>query len=277
MGATATYLERYLAGEYEPVWAELQRLGAAVREEPVYSDALAVARETMRRVRHNVETLIPRLESAGYTFGYGWARGRDFPSGRPDPVFAPPRPDVGTTIAALERRCGILPVSLRAFYEVVGAVNFVGEPPAAWTDWRAVPDDVDALYVYSAQVALEDAETWQERYGDLSAEEWDLPGPDEEDLCDSHAYAALPRDCWLVPIAPDEWHKYDISGCGAYEMALPNPAADARLLTERHRTSFVNYLRICFRWAGFPKLEWIPGAPGSVSGLSTLTRDLLPI
>jgi hypothetical protein len=277
MAARTTYLERYVAGEYEPVWAELHALGAAVRAEPLYSDALGVAHETMRRVRYNIETLIPRLEALGYAFGYEWAQGRNFPSGPPDPIFAPPQPNIAEAITELERRAGILPLSLRAFYEVVGSVNFVGEPPAAWTDWRAEPDDLDALYVYSAKVALEDAETWQEQYDDLHTPEVDLPRTDEEDICDARAYFALPRDCWLVPIAPDEWHKYDISGCGAYEIAIPNLAADARLLTERHRTTFVNYLRICLRWAGFPKLDRVSGAPVAVSELSELTRDLLPL
>lgn len=58
MAASTGYLARYVASEHEQVWAELQSLGAAVREEPVYTDALAVARETMRRVRHNIEMLI---------------------------------------------------------------------------------------------------------------------------------------------------------------------------------------------------------------------------
>ena len=39
-----------------------------------------------------------------------------------------------------------------------------------------------------------------------------------------------------------------------YVIALPNAAADADLLGERHETSFVNYLRIAFRWGGF--LGW---------------------
>ncbi len=272
-----TYLERYVVGEYAQVWDELVALGAAVREEPLYGDALAVARETMRRVRHNIEMLIPRLETVGYEFGYGWAEGRGFPTAPPDPIFSPPQPNVARVIAELERRAGVLPLSLRAFYEIVGAVNFVGAAPEAWRDWHSTPDGLDALYVYSAEVAVEDAITWREQYGDVTEEEWDLPGLDEEDLCDARAYAALPHDCWLVPIAPDEWHKYDISGCGAYEIAIPNLAADARLLTQRHRTTFVNYLRICLRWAGFPKLEQIPGAASALSGLSALTRDLLPI
>ncbi len=276
MAAMTPYLDRYMAGEYERVWDELVALGAEVREEPLYSDALAVARETMRRVRNNIEMLIPRLDPMGYQFAYGWASGRDFPSGPPDPVFSPPPPNVAEILAELEAGTGVLPLSLRAFYEVVGSVNVVGQPSEEWTDWRAVPDDVDALYVYPAAVALEDMETWQERYDYLRKDEWDPPGTDEEDICDARAYFALPRDCWLVPVAPDEWHKYDISGCGAYEIAIPNLAADAHLLTERHRTTFVNYLRICFRWAGFPKLERVPGAPAAVSALLVLTRGLLP-
>ncbi|MGZ3680588.1 MAG: hypothetical protein ACXWQR_18935 [Ktedonobacterales bacterium] len=66
----ATFLERYVAGEHEQVWAELVALGAAVRQEPLHADALAVARETMRRARQNVLLLIRRLREVGYRFGY---------------------------------------------------------------------------------------------------------------------------------------------------------------------------------------------------------------
>jgi len=65
-----TYLERYNSGEYKLVWDELQALGPAVRQEPVYSDALAVARETMQRVRQDIEVLINRLVQIGFIFGY---------------------------------------------------------------------------------------------------------------------------------------------------------------------------------------------------------------
>lgn len=274
------YLDRYLAGEHEQVWAELVALGSAVREEPLYADALAVAHETMRRVRHNIETLIPRLEALGYVFGYGWVQRRSFvsggfPSGAPLPPFTPSTPTASETVAVLEGRAGILPLSLRAFYEVVGSVNFIGEVPETWTDRHVLPDDLDALFIYPVQVATEDAEPWQERYGDLTAEDWALPGTNEEDLCDACAYRALPRDCSLVPIAPDEWHKYDVSGCGAYEIATPNEGADARLLTERHRTTFVNYLRICLRWGGLPGLERISDPP--LRDLANLTEGLLPL
>ena len=66
------YLERYTNGEYEQVWDDLLALGAKVREGQVYPDALAVARETMRRVRQNIETLIQRLLHIGFVFGYNY-------------------------------------------------------------------------------------------------------------------------------------------------------------------------------------------------------------
>lgn len=65
----SSFIDRYEQGECEQVWAELQALGEHVREEPYYSDALAVAHETMRRVRHNLELLVPRLTELGYCFG----------------------------------------------------------------------------------------------------------------------------------------------------------------------------------------------------------------
>ena len=43
-------------------------LGDGVRSEPYYTDALAVAAETMRRARHNVELIIHRLDTKGYRF-----------------------------------------------------------------------------------------------------------------------------------------------------------------------------------------------------------------
>lgn len=64
----ATFLERYQAGEHVAVWDELMALGDGVRSEPHYTDALAVAAETMRRARRNVELIIQRLDAKGYRF-----------------------------------------------------------------------------------------------------------------------------------------------------------------------------------------------------------------
>src|SRR5947209_6412431 len=77
----AGYLERYRAGEHEAVWKELNALGPGVFEAPVHEDALAVARETMRRARHNVELLIERLAARGYRFADSVSAAEDQVSG----------------------------------------------------------------------------------------------------------------------------------------------------------------------------------------------------
>jgi hypothetical protein len=63
-----TLLERYQAGDHIAVWNELTALGEGVRDQRYLADAAAVASETMRRARHNVELLIHRLDARGYRF-----------------------------------------------------------------------------------------------------------------------------------------------------------------------------------------------------------------
>src|SRR2546426_7149548 len=62
------YLERYLAGDRNRVWAEFLELGETIRRETLLADATAVARETMRRCRTNIERLSERLLAVGYEF-----------------------------------------------------------------------------------------------------------------------------------------------------------------------------------------------------------------
>jgi hypothetical protein len=80
---TRELLRRYEAGEHEGVWAELTALGAKGREAPHFDDAWAVARETMRRARHNVEHIIRRLDAMGYRF---WDGKQGKPKGPPSRV-----------------------------------------------------------------------------------------------------------------------------------------------------------------------------------------------
>jgi hypothetical protein len=60
--------DRYCAGEHESVWNELTALGEHVRRKNILPHALRVARETMRRVRSNIETIVGRLDEIGYDF-----------------------------------------------------------------------------------------------------------------------------------------------------------------------------------------------------------------
>jgi hypothetical protein len=105
----------------------------------------------MRRARHNIETLIPRLRELGNHLGYDWLAEdeRSFARGQA-PAFAPPHPDAPARLVELEASPGPIAFSLRAWYETVGAVNLVGTDPQRWRlDKRA-----DPLYVYPIEDTL---------------------------------------------------------------------------------------------------------------------------
>jgi len=235
----AALIERYRAGEHEQVWVELMAMGEKVREEPMWSEAMDVARETMRRAKANIELLRERLIHIGYQFAY------------PDEVIVPPAPDVAAKIAQLEQHVGPLPLSLRAWYEIIGSVNFIGSHPE-W-DPRA---HVDPLVVDPLKFALEEEVAWEESVAEYGSEEM---AP------------------YAVPIAPDEYHKAEVKGApqnkvAIYAIAMPSATADAILGEEPHHTTFVNYLRTCFRWGGFPGFEHVQRRPKKE--LAYLTKDL---
>ncbi len=275
----STYLERYLAGEHEGIWAELLALGERVREEPVYSDALAVARETMRRVRHNIEMLVPRLEQVGYRFGYEWLEEDelDFADHQP-PVFAPPKPDVQERVTELETLAGVLPLSLQAWYETVGAVNFVGMEPEHWRQLAPVDTARDAFLAFldsHPHASAEEVQQYLREHPALTASSEEeqvgldplqvfpiedhlemafdartrintAPGESsgwgaEDVLAEEEHTSQGSRQQEKVDliIAPDHLHKFAISGMGAYTVTVPDPAADTPLFLEWHHTTFL--------------------------------------
>ncbi len=252
------FLSRYLGGEHERVWAELVALGPRVREEPVASDARAVARETMRRAKENVGRIIARLGHIGYRFELT-PRGDD--EWRPNPqVHVPPPADIGARIAVFEAVAGPLPLALRAWYEVVGSVNLMGRHPA-W-DERAYPDPL----------VVEGLEGWRYEY-----ESWLYYREEDPEWIGP----------FVLPIAPDYYHKAHVSGGEPYGVELPCAAADAPLVNEWHETTLVEYLRLCFRWGGFPGWERLdlgqfrgrslPETARPTQHLTYLSADLLPL
>ncbi len=223
-GGSLPLLDRYLAGEHEAVWRGLVALGAAVREDPHAADALGVAYETMRRVEANVRTVSERLLRFGFTKSDG-------------PLHTTPARDVEKQIRQLEKAAGTLPISLRAFYEVVGAVDWIGSHP----DLSAArsPLCTDPLVVIPIEKALE-----------LASENGES-----------------------ILIAPDALHKADTSGGDPYQIEVPNPAADGILLFEDHDLYFVDYLRLVFKFGGFPGYEGTEFPPPQLAELSADLRS----
>src|SRR5262245_32171768 len=101
---TTAYLDRYRQGEHIEVWAEMIAFGSAVRQEPLYTEAVAVAREMMTHARHNVALLVERLLALNYRF----AEPRDY--------WRLPDVDLQKTLDAIEQQYGTLPIIVRAWY-----------------------------------------------------------------------------------------------------------------------------------------------------------------
>jgi len=305
----SSFLERYTSGEHEPVWDDLVALGATVREEPLYTDAQAVARETMRRVRHNIELLVPRLRSLGFAFGYDWVL-KDPPAyvkRRPDLAegwrgwvveaqrdyctFCPPQPDALERIAALEQQTGTLPLSLRAWYEVVGTVDLVGKPPPSWSrEALGYPrPDEDAEQELRARFAAaagsrglteveyhrlmrQNAALWH------AANDWNiyldplLVLPVEVALAESRGFV---DDTFTIVVAPEGTRKWFHGDDDPYVIIVPDLSADAELINEWHGAMFVAYLRTAFRWGGFPGLARAACPPHA--DIDHLRKELLPI
>jgi hypothetical protein len=173
-------------------------------------------------------------------------------------VFCPPVKKDVSLIRKMEKDGAFLPLSLRAWIEEVGDVNLAGAHPALcfWED-----ENFPGIYADPLMVSLDhfmfESGGWLE-----AREEGDDPGMMEPVVgWDAEAKARL--------AVADEQLDY------GYSIQLPDAAADAMLDGEPHKTTFVNYLRIAFRWGGFPGWERQEKRPERE--LNFLTEGLLPI
>jgi hypothetical protein len=222
VGAQGDLLARYQRGEHSEVWKQLRGYGAI--DGDLRHEALAVARATMERVRQNVALLASRLAERGWRALSG-------------SLHTPPDPEDVAMMAEVEKRTGApLPHSLRAFWEIVGGVDFVWDYQSeeAPADLGVDVVEADPLCVNPARVVDYLFEEWEDRIEGVRPEL---------------------RDPYNLDLAPDYLHKADISGGPPYGVELPFLGADPIWVNEEHQLPFVDYLRLCFQWAGFPRLE----------------------
>ncbi|HVF85424.1 MAG TPA: hypothetical protein VM821_05550 [Abditibacteriaceae bacterium] len=234
--------------------------GEEVFEEPLLSDVRAVACETMRRVRHNIELLVPRLHQLGYQFG---AVPDDPDYWKNRPVLVPPPPDTREAVKEVEDLVGTIPLSLRAWYEIVGGVNLIG----LHSEWPET-QELDPLYVDPLCASVSGCTTLELIRS--SYEDWKI---------DVEGFGVTEVGEFEIAMAPDFHHKVNVSGGPPYSFAPSHKAADVLLLHEWYETTFVNYLRICLRWGGFPGIKRCKNDVYKVNFLGHLpflTQDFRP-
>jgi hypothetical protein len=227
------WTSRYAAGEVVAVWDEVVAAGA-----PPTADAIAVARELVRRAGRNARRVHDHLAATGYAF-------------EAEEPLRPPPPDVVERLAAMEEQVAPVPLALRAWAEEVGTVNLNGtfaEPTIEYPDpfWVELRPD-DAVEVH-------------------------------RDWIEMGLFTRRGQIRFPVDLAPDAFHKADVSGGPPYGVELPDDAIDPTWRNDDAHpdATFVGYLRSALlRHAGFP--GWArPDAPPLPPDLAALAQRLEP-
>lgn len=127
---------------------------------------------------------------------------------------------------------GYVPLSLQYFYKIVGGVNF------GWdydTNENLIWEMADPIQVVSLDDLVDEV---QDEYWHESMQEYIADGDTE------HAFLELSADCF---------HKDNISGGPSYALEITKlPAIDGHFMNEPHNTTFIDYLRTCVEYCGFP-------------------------
>jgi hypothetical protein len=156
---------------------------------------------------------------------------RRFRFEHPAEVLPGPENDTRAAIARIESEIGALPVALKLFWQRVGSVDLCGSHP----DWAGC-NYPDPLVVYPPSVATQEL----------------------EDFLADRAERLRCEFPYIVPIAPDFYHKGDVSGGMWYNVSVPAVADDPPLNDEWHHITFLGYLELSVQWAGFPGLARCP-------------------
>jgi hypothetical protein len=267
-------------GMREAAWSLLMNWGELDEGTPRWDEAYAVARETMTRARQNIERIVAFLRENDYIFGFSRRpEGEAAASGFP--VWQPPTPESDALLAQLTAEVGPLPLSFRAWHEIVGTVSLRGGFPGDWDQNDSLPMN-DPLMVAPLDLVLSELQEFRQNveYYRTSEHQAVLDDP----------YFKQPGSPLFI--CPDIYIKAHISGGSPYEIRVPDRRADAPLLNvytflptppgapvPYHQfliyETFVGYVRRSFQWAGFPAYALGP-QPG-FERLKPLFAEMLPI
>jgi hypothetical protein len=223
-----TLYERYINGQTEQVYQDIYSLGQDAFLPDNLPDIEKVLTETFQRVAYNLEIIYAELKKINYLF-------KADPKYNFERPLHKPLPDTHILLEKIDNAVkpfGFVPLSMNYFYKIVGGVNFV------W-DYETNEDFIwkmaDPIQIASLDAVVETVteEWWQE---------------DLQQYVDDENFGNA-----FLDVAADDLHKDNVSGGQAYAIQITKePSIDSNFMNETNDTTFINYLRICFDYCGFP-------------------------
>ncbi|MDR3237935.1 MAG: hypothetical protein LBT84_05475 [Spirochaetia bacterium] len=211
-------LDRYKNGETKEVYAEILNLEQNAFIPPKITEIEDVLTETFKRAAFNLQIIHDELVKIGYAF---WDR----------PLHKP-LPNTDKLLKQLDAAVlpfGYVPLSLKYFYKIAGGVDFAWNYEA---NKKFLWEMADPIQIYSLDELVDYVDTdWKD---------------DMQDSVNSGEDACL-------ELSADDLHKDNASGGTPYSLKITaTPSIDSDFLFEYHETTFIDYLRICFEFCGFP-------------------------
>ena len=241
-------LKRYQSGEFEQVWRDVrshEHIDGEFRDE-----VTEVAEAAMRRVAHNADLIAERLRALGWQALL--AVHHD--------LRTQPKPGDQEVFARIAEITGApIPPTLLAFWRIVGGINWVWDYDASVAQpnlgFELPPEEHDVLCVDAPGGVMYLFKEWI----------------DQKERSDPELVHPF-----RIDLAPDYLHKANISGGSPYCVEVPFLGADPLFADERHGLPFLDYLRLAFRWAGFPGLDRHAGRPDVRDFVTRFGKGLIP-
>lgn len=248
MRRDGTLLKRYRAGEFDQVWREIRTYPSIEGE--FREEVMEIADATMQRVVQNADLVASRLQAIGW----------QVLSSQDQSLRTPPKSSDEAVFSRIVEMSGApIPPTLLAFWRVVGGINWVWDyrsedrPPDLGFDLPS--EEHDALCIEAPSIVTDLFDEWIYQKADTERDH-------EHQLS--------------IVLAPDYLHKANISGGSPYCVLVPFLGADPLFSDERHGLPFLDYLRLAFRWAGFPGLDRHSARSDVRDFIARFGKDLLP-
>lgn len=223
-----TLYNRYINGQTKEVYREIYAMGANAFLPENLQEIEKVLTETFQRVAYNLDIIYTELKAINYLFKIEPAYNFERPLHKP-------LPDTDILLLQLDKAVqpfGFVPLSMKFFYKIVGGVNFVWDYETNEDFMWNMADPIQIASLDAVVEAVND-EYWQE----------DI----QQYVADENFGKAF------IDLAADDLHKDNVSGGQAYAIEITKkPSIDSSFMNEPNDTSFINYLRICFEYCGFP-------------------------